>query len=207
MNRKLYVLNYFDSLVRHIDVHTEEQFAKFTGPNAASAAAINVYDHLNGDPIDTNHYYNNSKLNYSDFHAQFSSIEPNDHHSPYSDRYQLVDAGEPPSDLIDTTNRTNESGVDYLNRSRDELIDEIEQAQAESLRRYDDDEVRSHRLESVGSGEAALERALFANKFGFLLEVDEMRQGYRRVENRSPFKIYLIVLDFYLDRTNRQLLW
>lgn len=179
---KLLVVNYFDTLIRNVDIHTEEQLEKYSpndtfSPNDAQETFSEI----------------NSKLNNYRYETSINeSIS-----DPYSDEYDFDTQS---SSFLESKEI---KIIDYLNSLREEQINEIECIQTKLMKHCEANRETNKKI----TEQEDLERKLFANKFAFILEVNEMRKGYRRIENKSPSKIYLIILDFYLDHAMQQLLW
>lgn len=92
----------------------------------------------------------------------------------------------------------------FLNNMRDELIGELKKGQEEAIKNYD--KIKSELKVNKQANEEEFDRSiasrLFENKFMFLL-IDNDSECKNQ---SSPFKMYLIVMDFYLNKHERKLL-
>lgn len=193
---RLFALNYFDSLIRQVDIHTEQQLDLFDE------------DDFVADP--KQQPLENEGSNFaSSFDFGFLPIDQHDKSlveasvDPYLEGYDFqIECQMRPNKTSANKIRTRE----YLNATRDLLIAELKSMQSESLKKLDTNKFKTKFSKSCDEFEQS-EARLFDDKFAFILAMNEIRLGFTRVENESPFKIYLIVLDFHLNRNSQQLLW
>lgn len=100
--------------------------------------------------------------------------------------------------------------AEYLNRIREEMIEELQRAQDHNM-----ENARSIRLDSMDhenehEREELLKSQLFVDKFCFILHIDEVilptKNFPKTIQNKSVFKLYLFIVDFYLNRDDFQYL-
>lgn len=90
---------------------------------------------------------------------------------------------------------------DYLNKSRDEMIDMVREDQAEALKQLEIIRDKSQQiLQDDEDKEATLRRLLFRIiPLPIILHINEINLNYGKIKNSCPFKMYLIKLDFNID--------
>ena len=98
--------------------------------------------------------------------------------------------------------------LDYLNETRDKLIAVVNAAQGEAIKRCDDirDELNLISKDVTKTKEQRDEEIkgkVFANKFLGLVQIDQIFI----YENQSPFKLYLVNLDYYMGQHEQFLFW
>lgn len=170
MHPKLMIIDYYESLIRHVDIYTEERLSKDLESDSDSSDSDDEKSQefesssnfflTNRDPYSNESWFNHSKEKATDVHK-------------------------------------------YLNNKRDKLISEIKRGQEEALKNYE--KIKSELI--VGKpaiNDEEIDRnvatRLFDNEFMFLiLDKDSNCQ-----KQDSPFKLYLIVLDFYVNKNERQ---
>lgn len=196
-NPKLIISQYFDSLIRNIDIYTEEQLAKHTEHELLqlplNELAQNRYNNPEGGK--------QKQKNESD-DLDLTSIEEDI--LAYGSYDNLFPYKMPEFDFkINTQSElSNEFKsmkiVEYLNQARDEMLDELGKVQEEIFRRFEATKsLIPKRSESSSDAEwrETVKEKVFAEKFTFI------------VENRnSKFNFYLFVLDFYLNKKDREIL-
>ena len=93
------------------------------------------------------------------------------------------------------------SVCEYLNKSRDEVIDKVREDQAEALKQLEIIRDKSQQiLQDDEDKEATLRRLLFRIiQVPIVLHIHEIKTNESKVQNRCPFKMYLIKLDFNID--------
>lgn len=169
-NAKLIISQYFDSLIRQIDIHTEETLQRFTDAD--------VFEIEPNEPSDEPR-----KSTDVDFDLNFI-----DQHDPYSiwEKFRQ-------KEHIDFRDNLNELGLEpvkiptYVNQMRDLFIKELEQGQKEAFEYYKT--IKDEIDESMSQEE--IESIVFANNYYLTLTDKE--------KDMRPFKMYLVKLDFYLN--------
>lgn len=258
---KLMIIDYYDSLIQQVDIHTEEQLAKYT-PN----------DFMKFESLGNKVFCNHGKTNVVDADEEteteteteeddddvedqkddededsddeeeweVSSDEESDEEenetgeqacrvllekSAYS--HLDVDSIEDPLRLDEEIvfsspyekgdykyygKREKEEYIPrsgnvhkFLNKSRDQLIDVLKKAQKEALENYEliKNELKWDKSASEEEDREDLKARLFQNKS--LLLFSQNANSY--IPNRnSPFKLFLFVIDFYLNKYEREVL-
>lgn len=203
-NPKLVVSLYYDSLIRQIDIHTEELLEKFTDEDLLP---------------DCNYPLESGESEFED------EDEPNTEredfyeidffNDPYIDEYKY-DLDE--SNAIDCT-KTLTRTRDHLNTIREQMIEQLTSCQNICME-YLETSLANFKLESkihLESGDDEnedlledLKKKAFEKMFSFVLEIDRVpvKDHFltRLTENNSLFKLYVIVLDFYLEPKELELL-
>lgn len=91
---------------------------------------------------------------------------------------------------------------DFLNETRDKMLAKVNEAQGAAFKRYeqikDQIKISIDGIKSQEDREEEIKRKVFANKFIFLIRVDKIHEN--SLDNRSPFKLYLVELDYYMDK-------
>ena len=173
MNPKLLISNYFDYLINLIDIHTEEELAKSNENNLVE----NLFQYeLEDEKICQ---LNNKK--YSQWH-DFS-------HQPKRSI--------PPGSV---------KVINFLNETRDTLIAEVNAAQVDAFKRCDElrDELKvisKDETKSQEDREDEIKGKVFANQFLGLVQIDQIVDSdSEQTYNPSPFKLYLIKLNYYMGK-------
>lgn len=185
VNPKLFLSNYFDSLINQIDIHTEEQLEKYQ-----------ENENLNEDLI---LFERNFNINKNDEYK----IRPFDdrtangiefHLNPYSASYEYD---------LNLNERSRSTNIhNYLNDSRETMLEHVQKSRAEAHERYEmsmrDDDLKKFENDQIDE----LKRHLFTQHFLFLIRVDEIILGTNssKLLNPSPYRLYLLVTDYFIDR-------
>lgn len=194
-NPKLLVTDYYDYLIRLVDIHTEDKLA----------AALD--DHHESLIISSNSHSHSSV---DDVHDDFRLRPARDKRvdtfgiDAYIDPYRC---GVDPSPPQIPTELNNLTISDYLNTVRENMIDELVRAQNESLKTCDDRLVKFR--DEFKHNESKIDRDklwahVFANKFCFLFRREEI--VWPKPVVRFPSEMFLFVLDFYLDSEEQEIL-
>lgn len=204
LNSKLFISQYFDSIINQIDIHTEEQLENFSKRDKIN----NSFDYQYKSPADhrqsEDDFYNNhdeqndEQITYGiESYTDSNSVWYNYEHQPWRE-----------IPLCSMRIR------DYLNATRAELIAEVELVQAEIFKRYDEIKNSLVQCHDQDSQIEVLKRAVFANKFVGIFRIDKVYakemftvwQENKHITNPVPFKLYLVIFDFYLDLDQQNLL-
>lgn len=116
--------------------------------------------------------------------------------------YKSVVSGES-SDCNKQQKRLEETQVrDYLNTTREEMIKMLSQTQSDVFEQL---ELVKDKLKSKKIGKICAN--VFAKRFPILVQVNSYQEDFsinKRPEglNSSPFKLYLVVLDFYINQSD-----
>lgn len=203
------IASYFDWLIRHVDIYTEQTLEKYTesdvfefkldhhliermskhvvhdeepgnSTSSLSSSSTSMIEHAvatgNLEHMWTVHFIED---NYSDYESNFL-VEFKEAHA-YNVREHLNSARK---ELIDELNKGKEQARALYESIKHEL--KIEHSDL-----HDEDEKRQH-----------LFARLFANKFHFIINTEQ----HDKSAYNSPFKLYLVELDFYLNKNERDIL-
>lgn len=204
-NPKLMIIDYYDSLIQQVDIHTEEQLSKYTENSVVGEIekhSYEIYQFMkilpffhsdNSDLYDTD----NDQLEYLHSQAEFdfeisganiNKLAFSDPYAKLANYTYLEGKHEPP--LLSTNVHQ------FLNKMRDELLGELKRGQEEALKHYDKikNEIKVDKLdEEIDRNRSS---RLFENEYMFLI-LDGKSEHQKGC---LPFKMYLIVLDFYVDK-------
>ena len=183
MNSKLKISQYYDSLVREIDIFTEEQFAKIIADNNDTLIS---FKKLKKQELQPN--VNNQDDNYSIWGLWRSKREKywSRFNAEFNYENNLLNVGGKKTIFVKAS--------DYLNQSREDMLAELARAQAETMERYETikNEFNMKECEQF----ERINAKLFADKFLFLVQSNASN-------TRCHTKLLLVVLDFYLDQSQR----
>lgn len=197
MNPELFIIDFFDSAINQIDIYTEERLAKLESNDLISDKNVK-----RGESDCYNKEYKIPK---------FSEIQETAIIDPYSEfPYDEKITSRP---LLFNPDTAPIKSIDYFNRVREELIQELVKVQKECLENYNQyrkQETNKDCLKDIS--EEDLKKKLFAKKSCFILNLDknwspqESSQStfYRfsediDIQESSPYAMHLFVLDFYLE--------
>ncbi len=96
--------------------------------------------------------------------------------------------------------------VDFVNSIRFKYIAEMKKVRDENLANYETNknQFKVNRSQMNDEKIEELIAKLFANKFAFAVETNDLRiSEFRQIENFQFFKLYVIVVDFY--RSSREI--
>lgn len=193
LNPKLLVSHYYDSLVNLIDVHTEELLEKVSDTHELSSDSFNL--------VKNYHEMSNEFFVKPDNFVPTYGVDS--YVDPYVDTYNNKLALNP----FESVSKTSIKIRDYLQSIRARMIDQLRRAETQTMELYE--AIRKDETSTkydVTSAEN-LRKQLFSNKFYLIVKVDRIRlEAFETVANRSWFKIYLVELDFYLDRESQEFL-
>lgn len=203
-NPKLMVLEHYESLVRQVDIHTEELLEKCKDSQLLS---INSKPNTSDISRLSNCLIESYQIRLRIFEESYGVSA---YHDPYSEKYDYENGH-----TATSTSSSCESVVkppindsitvrEYVSRLRDDMLDELRRIQTETLAWCDTirSELAAMDRSSVESIEK-LKKKIFSQKFAFILQIDEIMvptsSSKDLVPNPLPFKLYLFVLDFYMD--------
>lgn len=196
INPKWELIQFFDSMIQKIDIHTEEQLEKLTENSFVPKNIMNPNEESNIPP-DVQYYFDN------DYMRGVRQIDS------YLDPYLSYEF-EPKESRIEVKS---EKLRDYINHIREEMLNELKKARQSALENY---ESIKHELnfDTFLDKKEAIEnlyRKTFDRKFWMIFYLDEIREidvfSNEVVNvNSSPFKLYLCEFDFYLDPKEQMLL-
>ena len=198
------IIDYFDSLVQQVDIYTEEELEKYTDQSVVTK--IPDDDQSPSDEEESNDEVGNkekSLLNLFDSWESIKNAYENQTYDedPYMNEREYEYSGvetkhEPPS--------VSSNVRQFLNNMRDEMINEIRKGEEEALKNYKNikSELKIDKLASDEEIDRDVATRLFENKSMFLL----LDINSKSKNKDSPFKLYLFVVDFYLNKQERKLL-
>lgn len=176
-NLKMRTLLSYDMLIRHLDIYTEEIFAKLD----QSKFLVDYEPNTNDETNDENSKYYPRYLIES---KVFNKLEENDKYiDRYKEEYELDET------LKVSSVDPNKTKVhEYINKMRQEMVDELQKVQGEILKI-----IEKRKKENTDS--------TTNEKECFLLITKRVKSTYDKESSRClPFQIYLFVLDdFQMD--------
>ena len=179
---KLMIIDYYDSLINVIDIHTEELLRAYS--------ETDILEEIEPNP----------RLKHND-NEIIRPYRVKSLNNPFNNTYKID-----PSSL--KTMGTFTPGLtrmwDYLNGTRDELIKFLRDAQKKTFEDYES--IKNElKLAKNGTDEYDVMAKLFAKRFHFIIEIDNTNTK-SKVKRFSVFKLIVIDLDFYLNRLGKSLI-
>lgn len=175
---KLLITDYYDSLIHQIDVYTEKLLEN-------NDKANEIYTRKKISQPDENQAKNEDEYEDEDDDIDDSKVNFCDpYRDPYKEEYKING-----NDAEETEMKLGE----YFNACRLKSIELIRQVQDDNLKSYNELDKEKLRIDRDSIDEKAIEslrEQLFATKFCFLINCDS---------SPDPFKLYTIVVDFYLN--------
>lgn len=193
-NPKLVVTDYYDYLMRLVDIHTEDKLAAAQDDHHESLISSNSHSDSSADNVSDDFRLRPAR----DKRVDTFGIDA------YIDPYRC---GVDPFPSQIPTELNNLTVCDYLNTVRDTMIDELVRAQNESLKTCEDMLAKSKdkfKNNERKIGQDKLWARVFANKFCFLFRREDIL--WPTPVARFPSEIFLFVLDFYLDSEEQEIL-
>ena len=184
---KLYIINYFDSLINKIDIYTEEKLQN-----------LNSVD-LVEKPSDLNKEIDRNRWKYYVQDYKIPSIKPleDEYNSEtYVELANFPNITQRPL-LFDPEEICSLKLKDYFNRYREELIRELRHVQEETLENYDALKKDNNIDVKEDMSEEEMRRMLFGKKFCFIYQFE---QKFALAPTFLRFEIFLFVFDFYIDQ-------
>lgn len=203
-NPKLMVLEHYESLVRQVDIHTEELLEKC---KETQLLGINSKPNTSDISKLSNCLIESYQIRLRIFEESYGVSA---YHDPYSEEYENGHTATSTSSSCESVANATPPITDsitvreYASRMRDEMLDELRRIQTETLAWCDT--IRSELAAIDRSSVECIEKLkkkIFSQKFAFILQIDEIMvptsSSKDFVPNPLPFKLYLFVLDFYMD--------
>lgn len=186
-NSKLAIVNSYDKLINLVDIRAEEILEKHVESDLFDDVVVS-----NADNKPQQQMKNKSKnQDIFDKLGEDMLVDQN------KEEYEIDEKFKKPHDIdLKTT-----TVFDYVNKMRIEVIDTLKKEQDEALRMYDKRMRATNDVDS--NNQEKLE--LIGNKYCFLIEPKTKKETDIKPSRyvRSPFSIYLFVLDFCLDERTR----
>lgn len=188
-NPKLFILNSYDKLINLVDIHTEEILAKHAESDLFADVVSNVKIRDRPD-------------NGCNIQTMF---EQNTSADLYKEEYEIDEKLKKPRTVDLKTTTVHE----YVNKMRQEMIDELKKQQGDTLEMFDQskrnttngDETKKSVASNIDQEKLDVEKdGLFGNKYCFIIETKTYKvKDYSWQCTRSPLEMRLFVLDFFLD--------
>lgn len=195
INAKQVLVDYYDSLIRQIDIYTEELLENYSEDDVIQESSDG--DETSSQVSRLAAHYEIRPSSFIDSYGISSFVDSNSHEFNYDWTRRL--RARPGRTKI----------VDYLNSIRDEMIDALQKAQTHNYECLRSNK-NAFKINETEEEEEEIKRKIFANKFCFLLKIDEviiLANNFPKIaQNMSIFKYYLFVVDFYMSREDFQTL-
>ena len=188
LNPKLLISQYFDSLIRQIDIFTEEKLKEYRESDNLTIPKRQPFRQyldktIQDDTEIFNSEYQDSIFeNLSDIKRYWQSLFMKN--SDYESNLNIPEK--------DTTVNM----IDYLNQEREKMLAELANGQEEVFKRY---ETINDDLREIKDNDKLMEQ-LFANKFYLLVEYEVSERENREKKNKTQ---HLLVFNFYLNERNQ----
>ena len=190
-NPKKIILDAYDSLINLVDIHAEETLEKHS-----ETELLNISDEYKSI---SNQETENETSNKSQNYFEFNLLGENTFIDPLKSNYKLDEKFRTAKVYPKTT-----SVHEYVNKMREEMIDELVKIQGETLKLYD-------KTKSVDI------KSMFGEKYCSLVNVNEsgpqnnyslcFYEDYKPSKStQTPFNMYLVVFDFYIDENLKLIL-
>lgn len=199
-NPKLFISNYYDFLIRQIDIHTEELLEHYTEDDLLSDTASEPADPIETECEDDPVFEDEASPDREECYG----IET--YKDPYSDEFKF--------DFMENAKTPNLNPKftkirDYLNDLREDLIKELSCCQKISMECLQTDlesfksELKEIQKQTDDEKMENLKKILFDKFFVFVLKIDQtsIKDNFlsKLSKNDSIFKLYVVILDFYLN--------
>lgn len=205
MNPRRVISEHFESLVNHVNMVADEQLSFYDQKKRLDYDDQHVFTAIQesderGEKKRTatprSSPDDDSKQRERDIFGETRG-ELNVYKDPYSSVY-VVD--ERPVRYV-STDKSTTTIHGYVMDMRDEMRDELKRLQADACQYYE----KVKNINDASLDADALKSKLFVNKFALLFCPRELKASYdiERSQNRSPYQVYLIVFDFYMDEETR----
>lgn len=206
---KRYIIEYYDSLINHIDIRAEEVLAQ--------------HDTQKQIDLKDARLFSRHVLKWPNDEIRFPELLQNRTSDLFDEKYQEPIEIKSYNKSYHTTDRASRFdertsvGVhEYVNEMRQEMIDELTKVQDETLKNYATSvrngiEAADCNFNRDNKEELArYKKKVFGEKFAFLIYSIALKPPSRNlntVANPSPFNVYLVVLDdFHLDDQTKTIL-
>ena len=196
-NVKLIILDYYDSIIRDIDIYAEKKLEKCNETDMVEIEN-NTSEQTEVDVIQSS-CATNTNSESSDSEIENYGLE--NYLDSYMEKYNYEGISQPKS----IPNRIKAS--DYINEIRDEMIDELKKAQKNALIYYES--IKSNvNIKSISDLQERNERVrelVLTKQSAFVIRIDKKQADFRPAK-KSRFKLYLVLIDFYLKSNEQELL-
>lgn len=209
VNPKLIISQYYDSLINHIDIHTEKLLESYKENDLLEKPEEKkTMIKIKRDPCYRKLFEFSPQEEVVKDKFTFARIR-----DPYQDNFyeglKEPRPKKPNSEFVPNKTKTHY----FLNKTRDEMIDKIMKAQDHTFTYYETIKDKLKLEERQGSREEVIDQLkseLFATKFLCLFEINyycSMGIGYFHADtNPSIFQLYLFSFDFYISKQDMNIL-
>ena len=187
-NLRMIILDYYDSLIRQVDVYTDEQLEKYTNDHFTEIKELK-------EEIKKNNCSNEFDLDTDmdllseESEIKLFSFNPAVKHITLINNATKINWPQQRPFEMKTQ--------DLLNFMRDEMIKQLKKAIDETMSYYDTIKEELRQNEKIIC-EKEMKRKLFASRSAFI---------FSRPESKSkPYALYLVVFDFYLSEDQQNVL-
>lgn len=183
LNPNLVVTAYFDSLVSLVNAHADQQLAVYSSSDVLETPGNEFEQEIEI-----------SRPNDNDLHGVLS------YWNPYRGQYEY--SIRPSSRFVSGTTRVRE----FLSSVRNEMVERLNQARLDACRQL---EIIKIDVNETNTEDKLLER-VFSRRFPIVIRIDKFDcdfdgSRYSITQNSSPFRLYLIELDFYLNQQQMEI--
>lgn len=196
-NPKKILHEYFDFLRRQIDIYSEEMLDEYTDKDQHAIK----FDRREFERVKNKAFSTNNK----DYETiDLNSVESISQLDPYSKYlfWHKEDLFVWNDENLDPNPNPEQETInfhEYANKKRQEIMNELENAKNDALKYYET--IKSDFNTDMSSNE--MESILFAKKFYFTIALNK---NCEKMAGKSPFQLYLVQLDFYLNFEERNIL-
>lgn len=199
-NVKLIILDYYDSIIRDIDIYAEKKLEKCNETDM-----VEIENNTNSEQTDVeviqSSYATNTNTNDAESDSEIENYGLENYLDSYMEKYNYEVVNQPKS----IQSRIKAS--DYINELRDEMIDELKKAQKNALIYYES--IKSNvNIKSISDLQERNERVrelVLTKQSAFIIRIDKKQADFRPAK-KSRFKLYLVLIDFYLKSNEQDLL-
>lgn len=205
---QLIICEYFEWLKRQIDIYAEETLVLYSNDDTdVFQLALDAKDLENAKKNNPCRVVTNDT-----YVIDFTSIEQIAEPTSFWSRDdtfddEFLDWNDSNLEEAASSEKTHDLNVhEYVNKKRQEMIDEMERAQKEALEYYETIKDRFINHKDMSTDE--IESILFAKKYFLILIFDKesKEEGKNHEGKQIPYRLYLVQLDFYLNREERDIL-
>lgn len=208
-NPKRLIIDYYDSLINHVDILAEESLEQ-QQQDSSRSRRLELTDKRVFSFVER---FECERILFTPIERDLFDEKCGDNaiFSPsFNENYKIINRS---SRFDDEEETAWVSIVTYVNEMREEMIDELKRAQDETLMLYDShlkngSTTVNSKDPDVDDDDDEFKRKVFDRKFSFLIYSFKLKNSdVSMVENRSPLNAYLIMLeDFYIDNQTKTIL-
>lgn len=201
-NVKLIILDYYDSIIRDIDIYAEKKLEKCKETDMVEIEN-NTNEQTDVDVIQSSYATNTHDAEWSDSEIENYGLE--NYLDSYMEKYNYDYEGTTNNQTKSMPNRIKAS--DYINEIRDEMIDELKKAQKNALIYYESikSNVNIKSISDLQERNELVRELVLTKQSAFIIRIDNKQADFRPAK-KSRFKLYLVLIDFYLKSNEQDLL-